>query len=418
MGAILSAPVDSVIVERAGCSQLRCAVATLQGWRCTHEDSHIMLQPPEKTPGPYLFSVMDGHGGDEAAREMHHLLPTFVDVASLPKVSAGNLAETVIERFKLADRALRDKLPESCSAGTTCTSALVSRHETEADTWDVTLANSGDSRSIVIHADGTFTATEDHKPDLPEETARIKRAGGFVSNDVGGPSRVDNNLAVSRAFGDFEYKDVSALAEDQKISCVPDVQHVLAKTGDIIFLACDGIFDVMSNEEVVEFILSHDRSDLGSVTAELLYLVLEKGSKDNCSAMIVDLDLVEKHKENDIIPLSTIVDSSRWDGWHTGYWTEQLIVGNLPPDDETVREKFKIFHQRFNFSDPLPGPCSNCDRLYMGMQVCSRCKQDIYCSHHCQKKDWKTKHKEKCNKAISEQGGNVASSPDKGKKKK
>jgi len=401
MGAILSAPVDSIVVERAGCSQLRCAVATLQGWRCNHEDTHVMLQPPNKSSAPYLFSVMDGHGGNEAAKAMHRLLPRFVDVTSLPKVSSNKLETTVISRFIAADRSLRRILRSGNTVGTTCTSALISKHETDPDTWDVTLANAGDSRSIVIHADGRFTATEDHKPDLEKERARIERAGGCVSHPSIGPARVDNELAVSRAFGDFSYKDIEALAEDQKVSCVPDVQHVRAKTGDLVFLACDGIFDVMSNEEVVEFMSNNDdRSDLGRLVAALLDLVLEKGSKDNCSAMIVDLSEArgEKKTVENSIGCTTLVDASKWDGWHTGYWTRQLIVGNLPDNDQSVKQQFKLFHESFGFpSDPLrPEPCTNCERIFIGMQVCSRCKQELYCSTYCQRNDWKAKHKVKC----------------------
>lgn len=43
--------------------------------------------------------------------------------------------------------------------------------------------------------------TEDHKPTREDEAKRIRDAGGFVIN-----SRVMGELAVSRAFGDAEFK--------------------------------------------------------------------------------------------------------------------------------------------------------------------------------------------------------------------
>ena len=50
-------------------------------------------------------------------------------------------------------------------------------------------------------------ATKDHKPDDPEETKRIEGSGGFVSLP---PQtyipRVNGQLALSRAFGDFQLK--------------------------------------------------------------------------------------------------------------------------------------------------------------------------------------------------------------------
>eukprot|EP00397_Hematodinium_sp_SG-2012_P018797 GEMP01019274.1.p1 GENE.GEMP01019274.1~~GEMP01019274.1.p1 ORF type:complete len:402 (+),score=49.94 GEMP01019274.1:92-1297(+) len=394
MGAILSAPVDSIIVERAGCAKLRCAVATMQGWRASHEDSHVMVEPPLNAPDmtPFFFSVMDGHGGDEAALEMHDLLPKYIDVATLPKITDLSIEEVIQSRFKAVDMVLRTRLPSTCSAGTTCTSALVVQSEKKGE-WDIILANAGDSRSIVIHQDATFIATEDHKPDNPGEMERIKKAGGFVSKESFGPSRVDSNLAVSRAFGDFDYKDISANQEDHKISCVPDVIRTTAKDGDFVLLCCDGIFDVMSNEECVSFVLNHNTADLGLLCSKLLKLVLDKGSRDNCSAMICHLSSSENHIEDDAIQGSTTLDRAKWQGFHSGYMTSMLIPGIIPFDVQ-VQEKFDTFHRSFGFPAPIPEPCSNCENIYLGMQICSRCRRDQYCSLFCQRKDWRAKHKE------------------------
>eukprot|EP00397_Hematodinium_sp_SG-2012_P029926 GEMP01031655.1.p1 GENE.GEMP01031655.1~~GEMP01031655.1.p1 ORF type:complete len:405 (-),score=111.52 GEMP01031655.1:823-2037(-) len=403
MGAILSSPVDSIVVERAGCSKLRCAVATTQGWRCSHEDSHVMVQPPPSSSAheaPFLFSVMDGHGGDEAALEMKTLFPAHMDVSTLSNIEDPSIVTELQTRFKSADAKLRTKLDIHCSAGATCTSALVSPSG-ESGIWNVTFANAGDSRSIVIRTDGSFVATEDHKPENAVETARVEQAGGFVSNETGGPYRVDNNLAVSRAFGDFEYKDIHAPAEAQKISCVPEVtEGIKCKDGDFVLLCCDGIYDVMTNEECVQFVLNHDHSDLGMLCADLLKLVLSKDSRDNCSAMICQVGemAVEAHAEDDAIQTSTTLDPAKWHGFHSGYMTQMLIPGDMDDDDENMREKFMAFHASHGFLDPLPAPCSECKCIYQGMQVCSQCRNTQYCSHACQKKAWKSGHKEQCQK--------------------
>ena len=60
-----------------------------------------------------------------------------------------------------------------------------------------------DSRSILVKkGNAVVELSKDHKPGNPEEEGRINAAGHFVSDD-----RVDGNLALSRAFGDFQYKD-------------------------------------------------------------------------------------------------------------------------------------------------------------------------------------------------------------------
>jgi protein phosphatase 2C family protein 2/3 len=66
--------------------------------------------------------------------------------------------------------------------------------------------------------------------------------------------RVDGNLALSRAIGDFQYKDKEKIhAKDQAVSCYPDVSVTKRKKGDkYIVMACDGIWDCVTNEECCE----------------------------------------------------------------------------------------------------------------------------------------------------------------------
>lgn len=59
-------------------------------------------------------------------------------------------------------------------------------------------ANIGDSRSVLYTGGKAYPLSEDHKPDNEKEANRIKKANHYVED-----SRVDGNLAMSRAFGDF-----------------------------------------------------------------------------------------------------------------------------------------------------------------------------------------------------------------------
>lgn len=77
----------------------------------------------------------------------------------------------------------------------------------------------------------------DHKPQNEGEKARICAAGGFV--DFG---RVNGNLALSRAIGDFEFKKSADLPPEQQIVTVyPDVTvHEITPDDEFIVFACDG----------------------------------------------------------------------------------------------------------------------------------------------------------------------------------
>ncbi|CAE8609904.1 unnamed protein product [Polarella glacialis] len=67
MGAILSEPVTAMVVERCTCAHWASAVVTMQGWRRSHEDAHILSECSEGSSG--VFAVLDGHGGQTAAEE-------------------------------------------------------------------------------------------------------------------------------------------------------------------------------------------------------------------------------------------------------------------------------------------------------------------------------------------------------------
>ncbi|CAA9988410.1 protein phosphatase 2C, putative [Plasmodium knowlesi strain H] len=113
------------------------------------------------------------------------------------------------------------------------------------------VANAGDSRAIVCFNGNSLGMSTDHKPHLQEEEARIKKAGGYISN-----GRVDGNLNLTRAIGDLHYKrDPFLPQKDQKISAFPEVTCVtLTPEDEFLFLACDGIWDCKDGQDVVGFV--------------------------------------------------------------------------------------------------------------------------------------------------------------------
>ena len=73
-------------------------------------------------------------------------------------------------------------------------------------------ANSGDSRAILATKGGKcIELSHDHKPENDSEMKRIKEGGGFVED-----GRVQGVIAVSRAIGDWEYKNPGLLAQLEK----------------------------------------------------------------------------------------------------------------------------------------------------------------------------------------------------------
>jgi len=112
-------------------------------------------------------------------------------------------------------------------------------------------ANVGDSRAVGCVKGVADPLSLDHKPNNPEEMSRIQKAGGWVEYN-----RVNGNLALSRALGDFVFKrNTSMKAEEQIVIALPEVEvRTINKDWEFVILACDGIWDVVTNEEAVEFV--------------------------------------------------------------------------------------------------------------------------------------------------------------------
>lgn len=109
------------------------------------------------------------------------------------------------------------------TSGCTCTGVLLTPQH-------IILFNVGDSRTLIINEndvenDMIHFASHDHKPDDPIEEARIKKSGGFVTRP---PQtyipRVNGQLALSRAFGDFQLKMSGKVEQhEQAVIVDPDV---------------------------------------------------------------------------------------------------------------------------------------------------------------------------------------------------
>lgn len=135
----------------------------------------------------------------------------------------------------------------------------------------IDVANIGDSRIIVGRAvsGGKFEAvplSDDHKPDRPDEQRRIEGAGGRVfaveyDDGVDGPPRVwlghmdIPGLAMARSLGD-------AVAHSAGVISTPELTHYDIKAEDkIVVLASDGLWEFMTNQEVIDLIVKTGLDD-------------------------------------------------------------------------------------------------------------------------------------------------------------
>ena len=301
MGSFLDKPITEKHTEYGSNDDFVWAVASMQGWRASMEDSHCTLTFQSGGSNHYIFGVFDGHGGKLTAKvsaeSLHkEIIKNFsIDKTEHTMVEAKKCGAAMIKSFVTFDRQTLRSLP-AVQAHSDCSGTTANVVYILPDF--LVVANAGDSRSIVgtlqkeakektpaADSIAAIAMSVDHKPKDKTERDRIVAAGGHVSMN-----RVDGDLAVSRALGDFIYKDPELPSEKQKVSPVPEIRIHKRSAGDrFMVLACDGVWDVMSNVDVAEFVASglKMRFDVEKIATELLDFCLRKGSRDNMTAIVI-----------------------------------------------------------------------------------------------------------------------------------
>lgn len=353
MGAYLSQPVTEKETFTGQGVDVKYGGAAMQGWRKTMEDAHIAIAALDGNPDVCLFSVFDGHGGGEVAKFCQRHMPTAL-AQQLQDVKEGGIEELLVNVFHRMDELLRDgkysdeieqlkgkqgsdedddsdspmdpldlikrvfkiknygaepplnplanpiieitEDPPEVKIQAGCTSVVALKRGAE-----LYVANAGDSRGVLSRRGQALALSDDHKPAQEGERRRIIAAGGFLS-EIGGVCRVNGNLNLSRAIGDLKYKTNRELpASEQIITAEPDVCKVVLQPEDrFLLLACDGIWDVMTNQQAVDFI--NQRLDQGlsipQVCSSLLDACLAADPKEakgvGCDNMTVVLVLLNQ----------------------------------------------------------------------------------------------------------------------------
>jgi len=208
------------------------------------EDAHTHILTLADDKKASFFAVYDGHGGSKVATHVSRNLHRVI--LRRPEYKEGRYEEAIIKGYLECDDKMRheETLKEEMSGSTAITALLRGS--------DLYVGNVGDSRCIASIRGVADPLSSDHKPGDPLEKARIVSAGGFVELN-----RVNGNLALSRAVGDFSFKqNTEVSAEDQIVSGCPDVvSRTVSEDWEFILLACDGIWDVLSNQEVADFVI-------------------------------------------------------------------------------------------------------------------------------------------------------------------
>lgn len=275
---------------------------SLQGMRPTMEDGHEFQQivgpvlrddkhifhysfedevqhPNINIDGGGMFAgVYDGHDGASAMKfTVNTLSREFMRQLGLMWDSSPDDVTEMTPVWEAAYREVDKQITRrGVDGGTTVATAYLQR---SGDDYWLHTANVGDSRIVLVRGKRSLRLTIDHKPTLLSEAERIRALGGYVSYS----NRVNGILAVSRAFGNQWIK--------QYVTCEPHCSNIqLTKDDSFIIIACDGIWDVFSDQEAVNFVLRWADHPVDVIAQKLAHNAIHfRGSSDNVTVQIIKL---------------------------------------------------------------------------------------------------------------------------------
>ncbi|KAI6820283.1 PP2C-domain-containing protein [Hortaea werneckii] len=214
-------------------------------------------------------------------------------------------------------------------------------------------ANVGDARIVLCRNGKALRLSYDHKGSDENEGKRIAGAGGLILNN-----RVNGVLAVTRALGDAYMKDlVTGHPYTTETVIQPDLDEFL-------ILACDGLWDVCSDQEAVDLVRNiHDPQQASKV---LVDHALGRFSTDNLSCMVVRFDskAVQQTASNQSQLIGVEGDPATTAGGISE--AEALVMESKKQLDETGEGLDRIpsdLIEQDEEHDAEPGPELNADAL-------------------------------------------------------
>lgn len=254
--------------------------------RSNMEDVHVVLQPGDAgwdSDEYALTAVYDGHGGRDIVDYLERNFSKNV-AQELNHDDDAPISTRLERAFLLTD--IQSRKANLMTSGATVVMCLVKRASAEPGAHVTIIgANCGDARAVLsctVDKNGAACAsratrlTFDHRADDKGESMRIEAAGGFVY-----AKRVLGILAVARSLGDHGLKEY--------VIAKPYVSETtLTKAeGQFVIVACDGLWDVMKDQEAVDMVREIAATDPKDSVAEVLVQeAVKRGSTDNITAIV------------------------------------------------------------------------------------------------------------------------------------
>ncbi|XP_056691166.1 protein kinase and PP2C-like domain-containing protein isoform X2 [Spinacia oleracea] len=251
------------------------------GQRETMEDTHFLMPWICDQKDIYVFGIFDGHRGAAAAEFSAQALPKLLQSSHS---SGSSPAESLVRAFVETDLEFRNALDSHRKSkglikkdwhpGCTAIAAFLVKNK-------LYIANAGDCRAILCRDGHAIALSRDHVASCLEERDRIVKAGGVVKWQLDTWRVGAAALQVTRSIGDDDLKPA--------VTAEPEITETgLSSEDEYLVMASDGLWDVISNEEVLS-IIRDTVKEPSMCSKRLATEAAQRGSKDNITVIVVFL---------------------------------------------------------------------------------------------------------------------------------
>lgn len=313
-----------------------------------NQDSFFILQVESEYS---IYGVFDGHGrkGHDVSNFVKECLPKLLLMdPDLPKNPLTALKKAFEKTQQLIVRSTELNHIDASRSGTTC-SVIFYDHRLNT----LHIAHVGDSRCVLARSASlgekdakaassppaweAVDLTQDHKPDTPQEKARIEAAGGKVVYDgfrnhrVYAKHRKGPGLNMSRAMGDLvghfhagisaspdvkshvvesddgggqaffppagDSKEQPGLGDEpvksDSVSSVPSLTSYRVQSSDKFILLCsDGVWEFLSSLDAVQIISDFAAKDVMAAADRLSGIAWDRWIKEMGGQVVDDITVV------------------------------------------------------------------------------------------------------------------------------